>query len=353
MIEALVFHMISKAITIIGGGLAGLSLGIGLRGRKVPVKILEAAGYPRHRVCGEFISGRGLDVLHQLGLKTCLERHGARKAETAAFFFGARCSAPKFLPEPALCISRHALDQLLADQFRSLGGELLEHNRWQEPSAPEGFVLATGRRRAAVEGRWRWFGVKAHVRNVALSADLEMHRGKNGYVGLCRLADGEVNACGLFRRRADETDRAPVREMLLRGQPGTALHERMSRAEFDEHSLCSVAGLQLNPRKAAGTHECRIGDALTMIAPLTGNGMSMAFEAAALAMGPLTRYSQGHLGWAETRGEVATACDAAFRRRLAWASLAQTLMLGAFGNSAAAPWLLSSVCWKVLFHLTR
>ena len=41
-----------KAVTIIGGGLSGLCLGIGLRQRGVPVRIIEAGTYPRHKVCG-------------------------------------------------------------------------------------------------------------------------------------------------------------------------------------------------------------------------------------------------------------------------------------------------------------
>src|SRR5580693_8216081 len=52
-----------KPITIVGGGLAGLALGIGLRQRDVPATIWEAGHYPRHRVCGEFISGHGQAVL--------------------------------------------------------------------------------------------------------------------------------------------------------------------------------------------------------------------------------------------------------------------------------------------------
>ena len=48
-----------KPVTIVGGGLAGLTLGIALRENSVPVHIYEAGTYPRHRVCGEFISGRG------------------------------------------------------------------------------------------------------------------------------------------------------------------------------------------------------------------------------------------------------------------------------------------------------
>ena len=41
-----------KTIRIAGGGLAGLSLGIALRLRQVPVVVHEALHYPRHRVCG-------------------------------------------------------------------------------------------------------------------------------------------------------------------------------------------------------------------------------------------------------------------------------------------------------------
>ena len=52
----------AKPIQIVGGGLAGLTLGIALRKKEIPVAIFEAGNYPRHRVCGEFISGRGLEI---------------------------------------------------------------------------------------------------------------------------------------------------------------------------------------------------------------------------------------------------------------------------------------------------
>ncbi len=76
---------IHKPITIVGGGLAGLTLGIALRRRGVPVILCEAGHYPRHRVCGEFISGRGLEVLARLGLHERFAAAGARTAITAAF----------------------------------------------------------------------------------------------------------------------------------------------------------------------------------------------------------------------------------------------------------------------------
>ena len=59
---------VARPITIVGGGLAGLVLGIGLRRCDAPVTIWEAGNYPRHRVCGEFISGRGQATLARLGM---------------------------------------------------------------------------------------------------------------------------------------------------------------------------------------------------------------------------------------------------------------------------------------------
>ena len=55
-------------IEIIGGGLAGLSLGLALRRAGVPVTLCEANDYPRHRVCGEFITGLSDTTITRLGL---------------------------------------------------------------------------------------------------------------------------------------------------------------------------------------------------------------------------------------------------------------------------------------------
>src|SRR5207247_3708941 len=134
--------------------------------------------------------------------------------------------------------------------------------------------------------------LKAHARNVNLAADLEMHVSSTGYVGVNRVDHGQVNVCGLFRARPGQS-LPESRLQLLRGSPGSPLHERLATAEFDEASVCSVAGLPLKPQRAVAKDECCIGDALTMIPPVTGNGMSMAFESAELAAEPLAAYSRG------------------------------------------------------------
>lgn len=313
----------SKNITIIGGGLAGLSLGIGLRQRGVPVTIFEAGKYPRHRVCGEFISGAGQTSLQRLGLRNKIIEGGAYCAKNAIFFSGKTVSEPKTLPQDALCISRFALDNLLADEFQKLGGVLHCNSRWTG-EFDEGIVRASGRRVQTNVNGWRYFGLKVHARNVQLAADLEMYFVPNGYVGICQLSGGEVNICGLFRSRTALPDLSSHWRDWLGGSHGSALATRLAEAEFDEESFCSVAGLSLEPQTASAHNECCIGDSLTMIPPVTGNGMSMAFESAEIALEPLVNYSVGKIRWNAAKEIIARRCDEKFSRRLTWANILET-----------------------------
>src|SRR5580658_6543762 len=151
-----------------------------------------------------------------------------------------------------------------------------------------------------------------------MAADLELHLRAEGYVGICRLSGGEANVCGLFRTRSPEPDLSWTWRHWLAGAENSILAQRLRNAEFVEDSFCSVAGLMIEPQRAADHPECCIGDALTMIAPLTGNGMSMALESASIAAGPLGAYSRGELTWDEARVKIASQCDGVFRRRLRW-----------------------------------
>jgi menaquinone-9 beta-reductase len=343
-----------KPITIVGGGLAGLTLGIGLRRKGIPVTILEAGCYPRHRVCGEFISGRGQDVLARLGLRQAFLDAGSVAARTGTFFLGKNRSPVRPLPCPALGLSRHTMDSLLASIFRELGGEICENERWRADDVRRDVVRASGRRLEPVSNGWRWFALKAHARNVPLLSDLEMHGTRNGYVGLSRVEGGEVNICGLFRWPANRRGAPPPRQELLKGEPGTPLRERMSKAEIDQTSFCAIAGLSLRPHRAAARSDCSIGDALTMTPPVTGNGMSMAFEAAELAIGPLAAHSRGEMTWTQARQAIACCCDNAFAQRLSWAAWLQWMMFTPILRTGLGSLALNSDwLWRTLFARTR
>jgi len=344
----------TNPITIIGGGLAGLTLGIGLRQRGVPVTVIEAGIYPRHRVCGEFISGRGQTTLARLGLKDLVASLGAVSAKTVSFHSPSKSTTPRRLPEPAVCVSRFKLDAALADEFCRLGGELDSGQRSRSAEEGEGMVRATGRLPSTNPEGEQWFGMKVHAQNVPLAADLEMHVSPQGYVGLCKINGGEVNVCGLFRKRPGEKIAGEDRRLWLRGRAGSPLNQRLAAAEFDDDSFCAVAGLSLKPRRAVQCPEICIGDAITMIPPVTGNGMSMAFESAELAVEPLAAWSRGEMTWSDARWKIARACDAAFSRRLAAAQWLQRLVLAPAWQtplvmlSARSDWF-----WRFAFERTR
>jgi 2-polyprenyl-6-methoxyphenol hydroxylase-like FAD-dependent oxidoreductase len=350
----------TRPIIIIGGGLAGLTLGIGLRRKHVPVTIWEAGHYPRHRVCGEFISGRGVDVLGRMDLKQLVVEAGAVEAHHTVFFKEKDRGPIREIQPAALCVSRFILDSRLAEHFVGLGGVLRQEKRWTQPYS-EGIVRANGRRLCAPQKRGRWYGLKVHVTNVTLLADLEMHSLMNGYVGLCRLKENRINVCGLFRRNhapenAASDSKSPVYtwKQQLCGPPGTSLHSRLASAVFDETSFCSVAGLDLSAHEASHQDECCIGDALTMTPPVTGNGMSMAVEAAELAVEPLTAYSNGRVSWLQTRSAVAIACDGAFARRLAFAKWLQRLLFASTIRARLGRALLNShFFWRIMLANTR
>jgi len=320
-----------------------LTLGIALRRQGVPITIWEAGDYPRHRVCGEFISGRGLQALDRLGLFTTLTC--ARGASTAAFFSRAKGIFQHALPQKAVCISRFNLDTLLAETFRRDGGDLRVNSRYKEPLHGESVVQATGRRAQAQANGFQWYGLKAHATNVALDADLEVHLHADGYVGLCRLAEGRVNVCGLFRREPGDKAVPPLARLA---RADSQLGVRLQHASWDHKSVCAVAGLPPYPELGDG---CCVGDALAMPAPLTGNGMSMAFEAAELAVEPLVEFARGSVDWNSATLRIRAAQRERFEARLKWSALLHKFLFSGTGNLLAPA--MGALCWRWLYRKTR
>ena len=311
-----------KPITIAGGGLAGLTLGIALRRQNVPVVLHEAGSYPRHRVCGEFLSGAGAGVLESLGLGEVLD--GACLQRTTAWFQGKRPVYAATLPYPAYGLSRFAMDERLRQSFQALGGTLHERSRLR-PDTAEGFVWSGGR----VPVRGPWIGLKCHVPGLALSADLEMHLGSNGYVGLARVENDCVNVCGLFR--CDSSVPGRVTDYLRAGGMGE-LADRIEAAGPDPESFSAVAGFRLGWQKEL-PGVLAVGDANGLIPPFAGNGMSMAFEAAATAGGTLARYACGDAGWTEVCTDVKKSLRHRFSRRLLGASILHPFLTAGVGQA--------------------
>lgn len=303
-----------RSIEIVGGGLAGLSLGTALCRAGVPVVVFEAGDYPRHRVCGEFITGLTSATIARLGLAPLLA--DALRHREVAWFRHEELVRVQHLPSPALGLSRYALDARLAQAFTAAGGVLHPHTRMNTDDAPPGRVFATGRRRS----RASWLGLKVHALGLPLTRDLELHLGDQCYVGLSRVEGEQVNICGLFRRRELCARGSDLILAYLQAAGLKALADRLAAAELDPASFCAVAAVGFD-RRFPAADRVQVGDAGAMIPPFTGNGMAMAFQGAEVALGPLLAYAQGEMTWTAAGRAIDTRLRSRFQLRLASAAL--------------------------------
>jgi len=127
------------ALTIVGGGLAGLACGIRLRELGRDATVYEKRRYPLKKVCGSsfplgLAEGPGPWRRAPLPLQPVPLRQ--------ARFYYSKSSHFDFNLEPeALGISREALDSALAARFRELGGQLTEGEAFEGKDA----IDASGR----------------------------------------------------------------------------------------------------------------------------------------------------------------------------------------------------------------
>jgi len=314
-----------KPLTICGGGLAGLALGIALRRQSVPVRVVEAAVYPRHRVCGEFISGIKEHELAALGIEDLFQ--SAAMNQQTAWFDGGRLMFRAQLPEVAYGLSRHHLDDALAERFTQLGGELIIKTRYEGNAETEGLVLASGRPQRTSS----WVGLKAHFENLPLSADLEIHLGHRSYIGLTRVEHERVNVTGLFHRTSPVSGGPSPLVQAVHEAGLPELAERLNSAQMDRGSMKGVNRFHLGWQSHRDT-AVRIGDAAVMIPPFTGNGMTMALQSALCAVDPIMHWSRGGLTWAGVHRTIQQEHGRLFTQRLRWARGLQWLLLMPLGR---------------------
>lgn len=306
-----------RPITIAGGGLAGLSLGIALRDRGVQVTLHEAGSYPRHRVCGEFLSGVTDETLTRLGIAGDLE--GAVPLKSSCWRNDSRQLGE--IGVSGRGISRRQLDDRMQKRFTAMGGTLVTKSRVQPG---EGVVWAAGRVRQSSP----WIGLKCHVKGLELTHDLEMHVGTSGYAGITQIEGGSVNLCGLFHTGMATGKGVDLLLGCLRAGGLHTLAKRVGDASPDQESFCGVAGFRFGRGDSASFS---IGDASLMIPPFTGNGMSMALEAADLAIQPAMDYAQGKISWSEASARSTAAQQAHFRRRMTLSSWIHPVMTSRVG----------------------
>lgn len=311
---------LNRTITIIGGGLTGLSLAIALRKHRIPVELHEAGNYPRHRVCGEFISGVSGETLQNLAISAALS--DALTHQSVCWFSGDQKLRQTKLRTPALAISRFLLDQRLYEMAIADGVSIHTQSRHSTETDAPGTVRASGR----IPSPGSWIGLKAHIKGITPTANLEMHSGPIGYLGITQVEDGWHNACGLFR--IDRSIKAKREELLpayLRKNRNHLLADQLQSAEWREDSFSAVAGFSLGNQPSTPGMMC-LGDSHAIIPPFTGNGMTMAFESAEIALPHLIAYAADQISWEQACSLTDKHLHKHFRKRLTASSFIHPLL---------------------------
>lgn len=323
-----------RAIDVVGGGPAGAMAAIAALREGARVRVFEKSAFPRHKVCGEFLSPDIFALLQRAGCADEFLRLRPAVIRRMELHFGSRV-VRHTLPQTTYGLSRYALDDLLLTRAAALGADLVREV-WKPRAAERPVVSANGRTARAEAGN-RVFGFKAHFRGT-VDDSVALYFFDGCYVGVSAVEGGAINICGLapeplLRECAFQPDR-----LLARCE---ALPERIQGLEraFDwlnTGPLVCASG----PVGSSESHIYPAGDALGFIDPFTGSGILNAL---------LTGQSAGR---AAAMGVPVDEYLAASRLALRRPFLVSTLIRRLIGTGLAGP-LASLVPGSWLIHLTR
>lgn len=276
-------------IVVIGAGPAGSAAAIELARAGASVLLLEKAEFPRHKVCGEFLSPEGAVAIRELGAGDLLD--GAARMDTGVVVTPSGKRLEFTFPTPAYGLSRARLDDGLAQHAVRLGAQLVTHAEVAS-LAPlrccdgrefqaRAVLLACGRHsrlNPAPPNRRAWYGFKVHLRG-DWPPRLDLHFFPGGYLGVAPIENGLINACALVEKN-----------LLKEAQ---TLVERTVHVEQVGDYLFTGP---LHPgRQSFGTEQSafRTGDAAAFTDPFTGDGISLALRSGRLAAEHLLRLLEG------------------------------------------------------------
>lgn len=314
-----------STIVIAGGGPAGTSLAIRLAQQDFDVTLIERETFPRHKLCGEFISPECLPHFEDLGvLDDMLSAGGERITETRFYAPGGRSfavSSRSFHSDGfALSISRAKMDVLLMDRAKSLGVKVFEDSSVNGVSMNEDhienltvrrgngeklditsdlYVDATGRARVLsklVEKQCRngndrntankslFVGFKSHLNGAKAEKGVcEIYLFPGGYGGLSPIGFGLANHCFLVkssvaREFGGNADRIVENVVFRNKRAAETLREATPVLDWLAVSV-DTFGRQASNR---AINLYSVGDSAAFIDPFTGSGMLLAFQSAAL-----------------------------------------------------------------------
>lgn len=268
----------NRLVTVHGAGLAGCSAAIAALQEGSAVRLIDQARFPRHKVCGEFLSPEAFQILSEAGLEGEFAAAQPARVPRLEVHLGRR-RLVDHLPEPAYGLSRFAMDALMQRKAVSLGADF---QRGVVAAASPPLVEALGRkvRQVSVEKGSRLFGFKAHFSGPASDA-VELYFFQGCYVGITPIEGGLTNVCGLGPQACLQNACFEIDELVNSHEP---LRERLQPLTrcwdwLKVGPLLFQNRLHANP--VEGVYPA--GDLLSFVDPFTGSGMLSALLTGRLA----------------------------------------------------------------------
>ena len=263
-----------KCIRVLGAGPAGSAAAMAALQEGALVQLIDKARFPRHKVCGEFLSPEAAGVLDSLGLWNSFAACGPASIRRMLLVVGNSVKVGP-LPDTGWGCSRYALDDLLRASAISAGAEtkrsILGDDRID--------VMAIGRAYVS-KRRERLFGFKAHFRGPVDDA-VELYFFDGCYVGVCPIEGGITNVCGLGPEELLGHYRFDYDSFILRSDALTQrlrpLRRVMNWLTAGPLVFCNHFGDWSNGVIYPA------GDALSFIDPFTGSGIVSALISGRLA----------------------------------------------------------------------
>ena len=301
-------------VIAIGGGPAGTSAAIACARSGASVLLLERGRFPRHKVCGEFVSAESLDLLGDLlaPQHATLLSTAIRIPQSRIFLDGRTLHAP--VNPAAASIARFNLDAALWASAQDCGVDCRQQISVQRVSGAGPFLVKTSvgdfESGALINGsgRWsnltppfpeadsksKWIGLKGHFAEALPPASVDLYFFDGGYCGVqpVDLADGversgRVNACAMVR--ADVATTLP--EVFLR-HPQLQQRSRAWKPLTDPVTTSPLVFREPQPERDG---ILMVGDAAAFVDPFVGDGISLALRSGRVAGDSLVPFFAGNI----------------------------------------------------------
>ncbi|MDN3669805.1 NAD(P)/FAD-dependent oxidoreductase [Echinicola jeungdonensis] len=309
-------------VIIIGGGLAGLTTAIHLAQNNFKVLLIEKNSFPKHKVCGEYVSNEVLPYLEYLGFNPF--EFGAKRITNFELTTHNNKTINAELPLGGFGMSRYEMDFQLYKLALKQGVSVVKdtvvdvvfendffhiQTKSSQSFASKITIGAFGKRsnldtklqRSFITKKSPYLGVKVHVLGDFPENKVALHNFKGGYCGVSKVENDRINLCYItdykaFKRYKDIDDFQ--NDVIFKNLAIKEMFQN-SNAEFDKP--LTISQISFATKNPIENHMIMCGDSAGMIHPLCGNGMAMAIRSAQLASVLIIGYLQNKI---HTRGEL-------------------------------------------------